>query len=998
MTNQDKRSLQSVILTLQQYWADQGCVLWQPYHSEVGAGTMNPATTLRVLGPEPWWVAYVEPSIRPADGRYGKNPNRWQHYYQFQVILKPDPGDPQERYLQSLVALGIDPARHDIRFVEDNWESPALGAWGLGWEVWLDGQEITQYTYFQQSGGQTLDPVSVEITYGLERIVLALQGVDTFLDIQWNPALTYGEISLTAEREHSTYNFEVADVERLRVMYQEYLAESKSCLEHGLVFPAHDYILKCSHAFNLMDARGSVGVTERAAMFAQMRDLSRQVADAYLAQREEEGFPWKERWQINPPAKIETKEQPAPEQAADVLFEIGTEELPVDDLTTALEQLNQLVPAAMDQSRLGYKEFSVMGTPRRLLVHIKDVEPRQMDQESVEKGPPADRAFDPEGTPTQAAQGFARSKGVAVEDLEITEIDGGEYVVAKVYRQGLDADEVLGPLLADLVAALHFDRTMRWNQTEIAFSRPIRWLLALHGNHGIPVVYAGVTADRITRRMRFEEQEKIVVENAADYYHKMADSGILLEVEARRQEIKKQIEALAEEVGGQVIDDPDLLTEVANLVEQPTVLRGGFDESYLELPRPVLISVMKKHQRYFPVEKKGKLLPYFITVRNGGEEYLDVVRQGNEHVVHARFADARYFVQRDREMPLEAYLPRLATLTFQAKLGSMLDKVERIKELTAVLADKFDLDKSEAKLAIRTAELAKADLATQMVIEMTSLQGEIGRIYALEDGEPSEVALGIYEHYLPRSSGDTLPQSQIGTIVGLADRLDTLMGLFAAGLQPTGTRDPFALRRSAIGLVQIVIDQSLDFDLDWGLRQASLTLPLSVDEDTRQACLDFIRVRLEAQLQAEGFDHDVVQAVLEAQAQYPARAKQAVIDLSAWRQESDWMEQLQAFARCARITRELEQIGPVDPKLLQDKEAKNLYSAVYDAMEKDRQPGSVEDFKKVLIGLVPAITEFFDEVLVMADDPKVRTNRLNLVGSVVRLAEGVVDMSHLEGF
>jgi glycyl-tRNA synthetase len=222
--------------------------------------------------------------------------------------------------------------------------------------------------------------------------------------------------------------------------------------------------------------------------------------------------------------------------------------------------------------------------------------------------------------------------------------------------------------------------------------------------------------------------------------------------------------------------------------------------------------------------------------------------------------------------------------------------------------------------------------------------------------------------------------------------------LFAAGLQPTGTRDPFALRRSAIGLVQIVIDQSLDFDLDWGLHQASLTLPLSVDEDTRQACLDFIRVRLEAQLQAEGFDHDVVQAVLEAQAQYPARAKQAVIDLSAWRQESDWMEQLQAFARCARITRELEQIGPVDPKLLQDKEAKNLYSAVYDAMEKDRQPGSVEDFKKVLIGLVPAITEFFDEVLVMADDPKVRTNRLNLVGSVVRLAEGVVDMSHLEGF
>ncbi|MCX8062521.1 MAG: glycine--tRNA ligase subunit alpha, partial [Anaerolineales bacterium] len=275
-------SFQSIIMTLQDFWAKEGCLIWQPYYTQVGAGTMNPATALRVLGPEPWNVAYVEPSIRPDDGRYGENPNRLQMHYQFQVILKPDPGNPQEIYLRSLEALGIDPRSHDIRFVEDNWESPALGAWGLGWEVWLDGQEITQFTYFQQSGGQVLDPVSVEITYGLERIAIALQRVSSFREIQWNQAFTDGDVNLQAEQEHSKYYFEIADVERLRQMYDLFEAEANACLEQGLVLPAHDYVLKCSHTFNVLDTRGAIGVTERQAFFGRMRDLSRRVAEAYL--------------------------------------------------------------------------------------------------------------------------------------------------------------------------------------------------------------------------------------------------------------------------------------------------------------------------------------------------------------------------------------------------------------------------------------------------------------------------------------------------------------------------------------------------------------------------------------------------------------------------------------------------------------------------------------------------------------------------------------------
>jgi glycyl-tRNA synthetase len=295
---------QSIIITLQNYWAELGCLIWQPYYTQVGAGTMNPATFLRVLGPEPWNVAYVEPSIRPDDGRYGENPNRMQQHYQFQVILKPDPGNPQEIYLDSLKALGVDPLQHDIRFVEDNWEQPALGAWGLGWEVWLDGQEITQFTYFQQAGGINIDPVAVELTYGLDRIAIVLQRVHGFQDIQWNSIpqeavlpqknLTAGDVNLQAEREHSQYYFEVANIQRLRQMYELYEAEAELALQGGLVLPANDYLLKCSHTFNILDARGAIGVTERQAFFGRMRDVARKIAKAYLEERQRLEFPWLE--------------------------------------------------------------------------------------------------------------------------------------------------------------------------------------------------------------------------------------------------------------------------------------------------------------------------------------------------------------------------------------------------------------------------------------------------------------------------------------------------------------------------------------------------------------------------------------------------------------------------------------------------------------------------------------------------------------------------------
>ncbi|GAB4476495.1 MAG: glycine--tRNA ligase [Anaerolineales bacterium] len=1013
-----EKFFQSIIMTLQDFWAKEGCLIWQPYYTQVGAGTMNPATALRVLGPEPWNVAYVEPSIRPDDGRYGENPNRLQMHYQFQVILKPDPGNPQEIYLHSLEALGIDPRQHDIRFVEDNWESPALGAWGLGWEVWLDGQEITQFTYFQQAGGQVLEPVSVEITYGLERIAIALQRVSSFREIQWNQAFTDGDVNLQAEQEHSKYYFEIADVERLRQMYDLFECEAIACLDQGLVLPAHDYVLKCSHTFNILDTRGAIGVTERQAFFGRMRDLSRRVAEAYLAQRQALGYPWLEREvrlasavsstsltvteRDNSFAKIDSSG--TEQRSAPFLLEIGTEELPAQDLSEALEQLRSRLPAWLDELRLSYQSLRVMGTPRRLVVFVEGLAERQSDRESLVKGPPAARAFNPDGSPTAAAKGFARSKGLQVSDLQVQEIDGGKYVVAAMREEGLPTVTILPQALPGLVASLRFEKSMRWNQSNISFSRPIRWLLALFGNTPVSFEYGGLKALARTRGLRFLQPTEKELGSVEEYFQFLQSQGILLDPQQRQAQIAAKVRELAQEVGGIDSLDEDLLSEVTNLVEAPAVLRGTFEATHLELPREVLISVMKKHQRYFPVQKEdGSLLPYFITVANkpsldGGCEGAEVIIEGNEHVIRARFADAAYFVREDLKQPLESFLPRLRTLTFQYKLGSMLEKSQRIEQLVSTIGQMCTLTEDELSVAQRAAHLCKADLATQMVVEMTSLQGIMGRYYALRSGEPPAVAEAIFEHYLPRYAGDELPKTKAGLVVGLADRLDTLAGLFAAGLAPSGNKDPFAQRRAALGLVQNLLAWKLDFSLHKALQEAARLLPIEASSESLATCHAFIIERLRNYLLEQAYRYDVVEAVLAVQGDNPATAEGAVRELSQWVSREDWHTILPAFARCVRITREFKERFAVEKTHLQEAAEQALYEALCQAEATARQPGSVDDFLKAFLPLIPPINRFFDEVLVMSEHLTLRQNRLGLLQRVVALADGVADFSRLEGF
>ncbi|MCK6630509.1 MAG: glycine--tRNA ligase subunit beta [Anaerolineae bacterium] len=1006
-------NFQQIIMTLEKYWADQGATIWQPYHETVGAGTANPGTILRVLGPEPWLVGYVEPSFRPDDGRFGDNPNRMQMHHQYQVILKPDPGNPQELYLNSLFAIGIKREEHDIRFVEDNWESPALGAWGLGWEVWLDGMEISQYTYFQQSGGFPLDPVAVELTYGLERIAMYLQGVERVWDIDWDGRQSYGDILLRQEIEHCEYDFNVADVEGLKAAYNFYEAESKRCLQHGLVIPAHDYVLKCSHTFNILDTRGAIGVTERAGYFARMRRMSHEVAKAFVEQREKAGFPLLKYMPARATAdrRPMTAESPISnlQSPQSFLLEIGSEELPSHDVTDALAYLQEAAPKLLATLRLSYENLRILGTPRRLVILVEGLAPRQEDLAEVVRGPSAKAAFDAAGKPTKAAEGFARSKGVDVSTLEVRDMDGGQYVVATVHTAGRPTPAALAESLPDFIRSINFGKSMRWlasaqvgeSVAKTVYSRPIRWLVALWGDQVVPFEYAGLASGRLTRGLRPEGSPEIELASAGAYLTTMQTHQVRVDHDARRAEIEQQLGLIAAEAGGQVSDEPALLEEVTHLVEHPTAFLGHFEEKYLDLPQPVLTTVMKKHQRYFPIVKTdGSLLPYFIGVRNGGKEYLDVVRRGNEGVLRARYADAEFFFKADTEKKLEEFLPRLNTLTFQEKLGSMLDKSKRLEMLAPQIGERLQLSAADIKTVERAARLCKADLATHMVVELTSLQGIMGYEYAKRSGETEEVAAAIVEHYYPQTKLPHEKLSKPGLALNLANRLDSLCGLFAVGKAPSGSADPFALRRDGLALVTNLLETETSFSIGEGLRLAAALMPVEVSAQSLTETAEFVKRRLEGVLKDEyGLPHDVVQAVLAERGDNPWLALAAARDLTEATHRPDWPDTLNAYARCVRIVRSVGERYTVQPERFTEAAEKELYAA-YQQARAGLSPAST---LAAVIGalremLIKPINTFFEAVMVMAEDEAVRQNRLALLQDIRDLTKGYADFSELQGF
>ena len=543
---------------------------------------------------------------------------------------------------------------------------------------------------------------------------------------------------------------------------------------------------------------------------------------------------------------------------------------------------------------------------------------------------------------------------------------------------------------------------MRWNASNVSFSRPIRWLVALYGDSVIPFVYADVSTGRRSRGARPDGSPELAVPRAEDYLTLLAEQRIVVDPGERAALIADRTKQLAKSVGGHIPDDPALLGEVANLVERPTTLLGRFEDDYLKLPADVLIAVMKKHQRYFPVlGDDDRLMPYFITVRNGGRDHLPTVRRGNEEVIRARFADADFFYREDTEQPLEAFLPRLGTLTFQEQLGSMLDKSRRLEKLVPELSRMLGLDAEQTAVAERAAHLCKADLATQMVVELTSLQGVIGREYALGSGESTQVAQAIFEHYLPRSAGDRAPETLAGLAVGIADRLDSLAGLFALGLTPSGSSDPYQLRRQALGVVQNLIAHEAPFSVREGLAAAAHHLPEQAPDDALDAALGFVVERLRGYLRDRSFRFDVVDAVLAARGHDPFRALKGVRELTRWVARREWSRILDNYARCVRITRDIDEQYALVPAQFAQPAERELYAAYQQARAQIGPGSSVGGFLSAFTPMVDVIDRYFAResgVLVMVEDRDLRENRLAQLQAIAALAEGIVDLSRLEGF
>jgi glycyl-tRNA synthetase len=559
-----------------------------------------------------------------------------------------------------------------------------------------------------------------------------------------------------------------------------------------------------------------------------------------------------------------------------------------------------------------------------------------------------------------------------------------------VREAGRPSLEVLGECLPDLVAGLKFEKSMRWNATNVSYSRPLRWLLALHGPAVVPFSYAGVRSGRTTYGLRPDGSPALEVAYAADYPAVMEQAAIILSGDERQAAIAAGVAALARSKGAAVPNDPGLLDEVTNLVERPTPFLASFEERFLALPPMVLVAVMRKHQRYFPVYQGENLLPYFIAVRNGGEEHLDIVRDGNEHVIRARFADAAFFYGRDTQRRLEEFVPSLATLTFQTELGSFLDKTHRLQALVPVVAEMLGLSESDRATAIRAAALAKADLATNMVVEMTSLQGKMGGHYALLAGEPQEVAAAIAEQY------EAVSSNPAALALAVADRLDSLAGLFAAGLGPKGSNDPFALRRAALHLIENLNANRQHFDLRAGLDAAGQLLPVPWSEKTREEVLAFIGGRLDGVLREAGHPTSAIKAVLAEQTRDPYAATQATAALAAATHEPDWEKLLDAYARCVRITRPLKETYELRPADLQAPEEQAVVAALVEA--EASKDGTIAVFVASLRQMEPGITALFDAVMIMDDNAAVRENRLALLQRVAGLAAGVADLSKLEGF
>jgi glycyl-tRNA synthetase beta chain len=685
--------------------------------------------------------------------------------------------------------------------------------------------------------------------------------------------------------------------------------------------------------------------------------------------------------------------------SAELFLEIGTEEIPAGFLPVAMADLKRLLAKELESARIRFAGMRTFATPRRLGISVSDVADRQERQELNVSGPSVKVAFDAEGNPTKAALGFARSNGVEVSELSRMETEKGEYLFLSKVIEGRPTIELLPEILPRLISELPFRKSMRWKDLDIRFARPIHWIVALYGGAVVPFAYGNLQSGNLSYGHRFMAPDAFVVENYEQFLTETARRFVIADPEQRRGMVAEELEQAAGQVDGRLNIDDELLNEVTFLVEYPVAVTGSFEDRYLELPRELLITTMREHQRYFTLaDEKGGLLPRFITVSNTRVEDLAVVARGNERVLRARLADAMFFWKEDRKQPLEGRLESLKNVVYQAKLGTSYEKVMRFRQLAVGLAR--ELDPEVLEMTDRAALLAKCDLETGMVFEFPELQGVMGREYALLEGENPRIAKAIFEHYLPVQAGGELPSDNVGAFVSIADKLDTICGCFGVGLIPTGTADPYALRRSAIGILNIILEQGYRVSLVDLVRQS---VDLLKDKLTRPAeevvadVLEFIRLRFLNLLIGQGQAQDVVEAVLSASFDDPADARARVQALAEFRDREDFEPLAVAFKRVGNIiksgTRE-----PVEESLFEGAPERELL-AVLQQVEGEFSgllgKGDYLAALQTVAGLRGPVDNFFESVMVMAEDERVRKNRLALLTRLAGVFRQIADFSRI---
>ena len=683
----------------------------------------------------------------------------------------------------------------------------------------------------------------------------------------------------------------------------------------------------------------------------------------------------------------------------DYLFEIGTEEMPAHVVTRSVKQLADRTRKFLKENGLAFKDIKTYSTPRRLTILVEDLAEKQDDIDEVKKGPAKKIAQDADGNWTKAAQGFARGQGMSTDDIYFEELKGTEYAYVHVKKEGKKASDILLGM-SNIIKDMTFPTKMRWDSNDFEFVRPIHWLVSLYGNDVIPVKILDIVAGRKTQGHRFLG-DSVVLASADDYVDALKDQFVIVDAKERKEMIVNQMNDLVNKNNWTIKEDKNLLEEVTNLVEYPTVFAGSFDEKYLNIPDEVLITSMKDNQRYFEVyDQNGKLINHFIAVRNGNKDFLDNVISGNEKVLVARLDDAQFFYDEDRKYPLSHFADKMKNVSFHDKIGSMAEKMKRVKIIGDYLAKRWNLTDNVISDFDRASELYKFDLVTQMVGEFAELQGVMGMRYARLAGENEEVAVAIKEHYMPSTAEGALPETTVGSLLSVADKIDTIITFFGAGMIPSSSNDPYALRRNAYGIVRILLNQKWSLPFNEVLPEivelingkTPAKLPKAGEEDEQIAL--FIRDRIKQYLQKNNFKYDVIDAVLASSQQDPSQILAAAKVLGLHHDDAEFKPVVESLTRIDNILKKAKFAGhqnKVDESLFEDNSENELYAGV----ESLQKTEDLADLYEGFVQLQPVIDRYFDTNMIMAKDEKVKDNRLTQLNNISVLADRLGDLSKL---